>query len=192
MEIGWSVGGGKLIEQCCRSGSRNSAAWLSNNSNNGRHSSLTHPTRFYYYSCRSGSRSSSYSLQQVGEALRLAFNGTAALPTGDANELAGLPPGQRQALAGLPPLPPKVPPQADKYKVHVHLEKSKVGIGWCLFVLDWVGLGGVSGGRIQGGRAPGKSQARFCPLFWAQKGEPQFDRLVCLLVRLLVRLPPGS
>lgn len=100
--------------------------------------------------CRSGSRSTSYSLHAVGEALRLAFNGTAALPTPD-DRLLGAPgpggiprQGQQGALAATGG-GGGIPPWSASYKVHVHLEKSKVCKGWHAACMS---LGGLAGCRL--------------------------------------------
>ncbi|PRW44978.1 Regulator of telomere elongation helicase 1 [Chlorella sorokiniana] len=81
---------------------------------------------------RSGSRGTSYSLHAVGEALRLAFNGTAAMPTPEdmpqgAPGPGGIPQqGQPGALA-VGGGSGAIPPWHTSYKVHVHLEKNKSG-----------------------------------------------------------------
>lgn len=81
--------------------------------------------------CRSGSRSASYSLHSVGEALRLAFNGTAAMPAPEdkpagAPGPGGIPRQVQQAAVGAAGGGGGIPPWHAAYKVHVHLQKSKV------------------------------------------------------------------
>ena len=79
--------------------------------------------------CRSGSRSSSYCLNQVGEALRLAFIGTSEPtpePPPPVSTGGQWPPPcavLQQNAAG------QLPPSHVAYRVHVHMEKNKVGGG---------------------------------------------------------------
>lgn len=90
--------------------------------------------------------SSQHPARQVAEALRLAFNGTASLPTSDDDPLSGLglPPGARRVPGGGAGAGPArqqqprggnggIPPQCEKYKVHVHMQKNKVGL-WAVLV----------------------------------------------------------
>lgn len=92
----------------------------------------SHCPRARHRSRRTGSRGSSYSLHAVGECLRLAFNGTAALPTPEEKLLAGggganLAPGARAALAHVTALSASagLPPHHTAYKTHVHMQKNK-------------------------------------------------------------------
>lgn len=95
---------------------------------------------------RSGSRSASYSLHAVGEALRLAFNGTASMPAPEDKPAAPIGPGgipgggpRSGALggAGGGAVAGGIPRWHTSYKVHVHLQKNKVGL--------WQGEEGVRG-----------------------------------------------
>lgn len=81
-------------------------------------------------SCRTGSRANSYSLHRVGEALRLAFVGTGGEPAPEPEPAAPL------STGGAWPPPRAVlahnaakalPPSHAGYRVHVRMEKSKVG-----------------------------------------------------------------
>ena len=77
---------------------------------------------------RTGSRASSYSLHRVAEGLRLAFVDTAGESAPEPEPLkstGGQWPPPRAVLAHNAAKP--LPPSHAAYRVHVHMEKSKVG-----------------------------------------------------------------
>lgn len=83
--------------------------------------------------CRSGSRKSAYCLNQVGEALRLAFVGPGAEPEQPPPPLpstGGQWPPPRAVLQQM--AAPQLPAAHVSYRVHVHMQKGKVGGAACL------------------------------------------------------------